>query len=65
MKVRRRGDDGHAISRTDAHRDHVLRHLLPQADAGVEALRHDVREAPFDAQLDLEVGISGKQLFHL
>jgi len=36
-EVRRRADDGHAHVRSDAHRDHVLRHLLAEAHAGARA----------------------------
>jgi len=43
-----------------AHDDHVRCSAIPPADAGVEALRHDVDRPLVDLQLDLDVRI-GRQ----
>ena len=60
-EVRRRADDGHAQVRADAHGDHVLRHLLAEANAGVVALGDDVGQAIVDDELHLDVGIVRQQ----
>ena len=41
-QVLRRGDDGGALIRRDAHRDHVALDELAQLDARVEAGGHEV-----------------------
>ena len=51
----------HADVRSDAHGDHVLRHLLAAANAGVEALVDDVGQAVVDDDLDLDVGILAQE----
>ena len=58
-----RGHDGHTHIGTDPHRDHVLGHLLAEADSRVVALRHDVGEAVVDDDLDLDIGIVRKHPF--
>ncbi len=55
-------DDSHAQVRTDAHRDHVLRHLLAQSDARVVAFRDDIGQAVIDDDLDMDVRIFAHQL---
>ncbi|MNR56182.1 hypothetical protein D3C85_1767110 [compost metagenome] len=54
-EIRRGTDYRHAHIGADAHRDHVLGHLLTQANACVVALRHDIGQAvihdDFDAQI--------------
>ena len=62
---RRAPHHGHAHVRPDAHRDHVLGHLLAAAHAGVEALGDDVGQAVVDDDLDLDVGIVGQELGEL
>ena len=56
-EIGRRADDRHAHVRPDAHRDHVLRHLLAEPHAGVVALGDDVGQAVVDDDLDLDVGV--------
>jgi hypothetical protein len=43
-------------------RHHVLCHLLAETNAGVVALRDDVRQAIVDVKLDLDVGIERQEL---
>ena len=64
-EIRRRADDRHAHVRPDAHGDHVLRHLLAGAHAGVIALGDDVGQAIVDDDLDLDVGILRQELREL
>ena len=47
-EIGRRADDRHAHVRADAHGDHVLGHLLAEANAGVVALGDDVGQAVVD-----------------
>ena len=54
-------DHGRTKIRSDAHRDHVLRHQLPRADPRVVALGHNVGEAVIDDDLDLDVRILRQQ----
>ena len=61
-EIGRRADDRHAQVRADAHRDHVLGHLLAETDAGVVALGDDVRQAVVDDDLDLDVGVVRQEL---
>ena len=61
-KVGGRAHDGHAQVRPDAHGDHVLCHLLAEADAGVVALGHDVGQAVVDDSSTLMSGYSGRNL---
>ena len=56
-EIRRRADDRHAHVGPDAHGDHVLRHLLAGAHAGVVTLGDDVGQAVVDDDLDLDVRI--------
>ena len=59
-----RADDRHPHVGADAHRDHVLRHLLAEADAGVVAPGDDVGQALVDVDLDGDVRIVGQQPRH-
>jgi hypothetical protein len=43
-------------------RDHILCHLLAEADARIVALRDDVGQAIVDDELDLDVRIARQQL---
>ena len=61
-EVGRATDDRHAHVRPDAHGDHVLGHLLAEANAGVVALGHDVGQAVVDDDLDLDVRILRQEL---
>jgi hypothetical protein len=45
----------------DAHRNHVLCHLLAETDACVVTLGFDIGEAIVDGELDLDVGIARQQ----
>ena len=56
-EIGRRADDRRAHVRPDAHGDHVLRHHLAGANAGVEALGDDVGQAVVDHDLHLDVRI--------
>jgi hypothetical protein len=61
-EVGRRPDDCHAHVRPYTHRDHVLRHLVAEPDAGVVALGNDVDQAVVNGELYLDVGVVGQQL---
>ena len=61
-EVSRRANDRHADVRTDAHGDHVLRHLLAQADTGVIALGDDIGQAVVDDDLHPDIGVVRQQL---
>jgi hypothetical protein len=56
-KVEWRADHRHPQFRPDRDRDHIPGYLLAHANAGVEALGHDVGQAVVDDDLDLDVGI--------
>ena len=49
-----RSDERHRFVRRDAHRDHVLFHLVAKPDADVEALLHDVGKPVVVDEFDLE-----------
>jgi hypothetical protein len=61
-EIRRSPDDCAAHVRPDAHRDHVLRHLLAAAHAGVETLCDDIGQAIVDDDLEFDVRILPRQL---
>jgi hypothetical protein len=60
-----RANNGHAHVRPDPHRDHVLRHLLAKAHAGIVALRNDVDQLIVCVDLYLDVRIFGQQFRQL
>jgi hypothetical protein len=55
----------HADVRLDAHGNHVLRHLLAGADAGVKALGGDIGQPVVDADFDLDVRILPQEFYEL
>ncbi len=60
-----RPHDRHAHVGPDAHGDHVLRHLLAAADAGVETLGDDVRQPGIVDDLDFDVRVSAQEFREL
>jgi hypothetical protein len=64
-EIRRRSNDRHADVRLDAHGNHVLRHLLAGADAGVKALGGDIGQLVVDADFDLDVWILPQEFYEL
>ena len=65
FEVRLRTDDGEAKIGTDSRRNHILGQLLSHPNAGVVALGHDVGEAVIEHELDLDVGVFGKEFSEL
>ena len=61
-EIGRRADDRRAHVRPDAHGDHVLRHHLAGAHAGVVALGDDVGQAVVDDDLHLDVRVVRQEL---
>jgi hypothetical protein len=62
IQISRRPGDRHLHIGADADRDHVLGERFTEADAGIEALCHDVHETIIDRQIDDEVRIEWQQL---
>jgi hypothetical protein len=62
-EIRRRSNDRHAG--LDAHGNHVLRHLLAGANAGVKALGGDIGQPVVDADFDLDVRILPQEFYEL
>jgi hypothetical protein len=60
-EIGRRPHDGHAHVRADAHRDHVLGHLLSKANARVVPLGHDIGQGWVDRKLYPDVRIVRQQ----
>jgi hypothetical protein len=52
----------HAEFRSDAERDHVLGHLLAEANASVELLRHDVPQRRVNRQFHPHVWVDRREL---
>jgi hypothetical protein len=57
-----RPDHREADIGADAHRDHILGHLLTKAYARVETLLDDVRQSLIEGNLNLDVGVVGEEL---
>ena len=60
-EVARRRHHGHPHLRADLHGDHVVGDLLAHPDPGVKSLGDDVGQAVIDDDLDLYVGMLGKE----
>ncbi len=56
-EIVRGGDGHHTHVRPDAHRDHVLRHLFSQPDAGVETPGDDVGQAVVDGDFHVDIRV--------
>ena len=60
-QVLRRGDDGGALIRRDAHRDHVALDELAELEARVEALGDDVDAVVADADVHRDLGMRARE----
>ena len=56
-EIRGRANHRHPHIRPDAYGNHVFRHLLAAAHAGVVLLSHDVGEAIVDGDFDFDVRV--------
>jgi hypothetical protein len=62
LQVLGRSHHGHAPRRPDAHRDHVLRHLVAGAHPDVEAVLDDVAQRVVDGDLDAKLRVVRQDL---
>ena len=60
-EIGRRADDSHPDVRPDADRDHVLLYDVPEADAGIDAVRDDIGQGIVDDHIHPDIWMGRKE----